>query len=148
MTLNRNNNKNKTREKPDTQAFFLRSLSSVTGTPPELLRPLGSPPALSSTRTLGFLNAQASRFLIHQHLCYLWYAKPRQWSPGASHPLPKEVEDFPRVRSILDISVHISNLLLTKSVILVGSIYVLCSPCRTLITLSPGWNRHFKSPLC
>ena len=32
----------------------------------------------------------------NQHLCYLWDAMPRQWSPGASHPLPKEVEDFPR----------------------------------------------------
>ena len=32
----------------------------------------------------------------NQHLCYLWDTMPRQWSPGASHPLPKEAEDFPR----------------------------------------------------
>ena len=57
---------------------------------------LGSPLALSSTPTLGFLNAYASSFLIHQHLCYLWDVMPCQWSPGASHPLPREAEDIPR----------------------------------------------------
>ena len=42
-------------EKPDTYAFvFFRPLPHVTGTPPWLLRSIGSPPALSSTPTLGF----------------------------------------------------------------------------------------------
>ena len=41
-------------EKPDAYAFFFRPLPHVTGTPPQLLRLMKCPLALSSTPTLGF----------------------------------------------------------------------------------------------
>ena len=68
------------------------SWSHVTDTPLSLLRPVGSPPALSFTITLGFSKALGIR-LFNSLKCDLREAMPRQRSLAL---MPREAEDFPR----------------------------------------------------
>ena len=52
----------------------------------------GSPPALSSTPTLGFFECLGIQF-FNLLTCDLWDTMPRQRSPTL---IPRETEDFPR----------------------------------------------------
>ena len=56
-----------------------RPLPCVTDTPPQLLRPVMVSTASELYTDTGFFECLSI-----------------QWSPSASHPLPKEAEDFPR----------------------------------------------------
>ena len=79
--------------------FFLRSLPCVTGTPPQLLRHVGSPPALSSTPRLGFFLffECIGNQLFNSHTCDLRDAMPHQRSLTLTLTLiSREAEDFPR----------------------------------------------------
>ena len=67
-----------------------------------------------------------------------------------NQPLPREAEDFPRGEkyfkhvSLLTYLIYFSP----KGVYMAGSIYVLRSPHRTLISFSLVLNQRFKSPIC
>ena len=108
---------------------FLRPLPCVTGTPPQLLRPIRVSTGSELYPDTGFFECLGIQFFN---------------SPA---PMLLTGRDATSVVTRCA-SAHISNLLLTKRVILVGSIYILRSPCRTLISLSPGLSPHFENPLC
>ena len=67
-----------------------------------------------------------------------------------TQPLPREAEDFPRADKYFKHvpPLTIPNLLLTKRVYVVGSIYMLRPPHGTLICSSLVLNQHFKSLMC
>ena len=146
-------------------------LIHVTGTPPWLLRPVkvstSSELYLDYFRLPTFLNVQASSFFIHSPFPTQSVRLPLVTYPSLSstcvtyrtlchaighqvlptQPLPREVEDFPRADKYFKLcaSTHMPNLLLTKRVHVVGSIYVLRTLCGTLICPSLVLNQHFKT---
>ena len=126
LTLNKNETLGRNRIP---RYFCLRSLPCVTGTPPQLLRPVRVSTGSELYPDTGFFECLGIQFFN---------------SPA---PMLLTGRDATSVVTRCA-SAHISNLLLTKRVILVGSIYILRSPCRTLISHSPGLSPHFENPLC
>ena len=117
-----------------------------------------------------FFDCQAFSFLIHlsfsntvsqatfgylplavQCLCDLRDIIPRHWSPGASHPafihgsggFPWGNKYFKHVL-LLTCLIYVSP----KGVYMVGPIYVLQSPHRTLISLPMVLNQCLKRSMC
>ena len=85
-----------------------------------------------------------STCVIYGTLCYaICYKKL------PTHSLPREAEDFPRADKnfkhmpLLTYLIYFSP----KWIHMVGAIYVLESPRRTLISLSLFLNQRFKSPI-
>ena len=73
-------------------SFYFWPLTHVTSTPPWLSDLWGSPPALSSTPTLGFFEWLGIQF-FNSLTCDLQDAMPCQRSPTLNF---REAEDFPR----------------------------------------------------
>ena len=99
-------------------------------------------PNTVSLVTFGYLP------LTVQHLCDLQDAMPSPLVTKCLSPNPY----LGKWRISLGVtrcaSTHIPNLLLTKRVYVVGSIYVLRTPHGTLICPSLVLNQHFKSLMC